>query len=210
MDSANNANVDLLHVDRIAQYEALVKTAKEYNFENNLALLRLYSSFPEHVNIELVSSILLRALTVLPNTDYLLCCALIPERMYSKLAAIVEMAELLERCSFPAFWAASTKHAAILPSDFTAAVRDGFIAGVIEISFQKIPLHLLASQLHLQGKPLEEYATRRGWTIDAAAASVDLPLSESNQALSSRYTKEPITAKPLAPFIKKYNQATDL
>eukprot|EP00300_Choanocystis_sp_HF-7_P037714 c53993_g1_i1.p1 GENE.c53993_g1_i1~~c53993_g1_i1.p1 ORF type:complete len:201 (-),score=7.07 c53993_g1_i1:13-615(-) len=199
-------DVDNFNVEKIGVYESLL--TKGYDFETNLSLLKLYSYFPEHMNIEIVSSILYKSLMVLPNTDFLLCSALIPEKVYNKLSIIFEMADLLERCNFPAFWVMVETNSKNLPKDFSIAIREGFISGVLEISFQKITFKLLSHQLNLKDKQLEEFVKSKGWSTENNNEIAVLPLCDSNQAIGRQ--KEPITSKQLSPFIKKNSLITDL
>lgn len=50
-----------------------------YDLEANLAVLKLYQFNPNSFNIEIVSQILLKALTNLPHTDFILCKCLLNE-----------------------------------------------------------------------------------------------------------------------------------
>merc|ERR1712087_1040243 len=52
-----------------------------YDLDCNLAVLKLYQFHPERNNVMIVAKILAKALMKLPDTDYLLCSYLIPERV---------------------------------------------------------------------------------------------------------------------------------
>jgi hypothetical protein len=50
-----------------------------YNFQANLAVLKLYQFNPQLFKMPIATAILLKALTNLPSTDFQLCRALIQE-----------------------------------------------------------------------------------------------------------------------------------
>jgi translation initiation factor 3 subunit K len=54
-----------------------------YDLEANLAVLKLYQFNPSSFNIDITSQILLKALTNLPNTNFILCKCLLNERQVS-------------------------------------------------------------------------------------------------------------------------------
>lgn len=56
-----------------------------YDLEVCLALLRLYNFDPDTVNVSLLASVLLKALTQLPELDFSLMLHLIPERFQVRI-----------------------------------------------------------------------------------------------------------------------------
>lgn len=99
-----------------------------YDLDENLMLLKLYQFFPEKTNPAIVARVLVKALMQLPETDFLLCTYLIPERVASEapVLPIVELANRLETCQFQAFWAelsASRELVKVAPG-FDDAIRD--------------------------------------------------------------------------------------
>ena len=58
-----------------------------YDLEACLTLLRLYSFSPEHVNVKIISKILIKAMPQLPSPDFALMLHLIPERLQVVLLA---------------------------------------------------------------------------------------------------------------------------
>ena len=70
--------------DIIPALEAYVEAQcaeNTYDLDCNLAVLKLYQFHPERNNVMIVAKILAKALMKLPDTDYLLCSYLIPERV---------------------------------------------------------------------------------------------------------------------------------
>lgn len=50
-----------------------------YDLEANLAVLKLYQFNPNSFNVHITSQILLKALTNLPHTDFILCKCLLSQ-----------------------------------------------------------------------------------------------------------------------------------
>lgn len=70
--------------DSIRPLEEFARS-KEYSLEANLALLKLYQFFPTRANREVIALILVKALTQLPQNDFLLYSYVIPERIVRPL-----------------------------------------------------------------------------------------------------------------------------
>ena len=68
----NPDNIPLL--EEYVQYQI---KEKKYNLDANLALLKLYQFNPNHFQTLVTAHILLKALTNLPHSDFLLCKCLI-------------------------------------------------------------------------------------------------------------------------------------
>lgn len=51
-----------------------------YDLEANLAVLKLYQFTPMSFNVDITTQILLKALTNLPHTDFILCKCLLNEQ----------------------------------------------------------------------------------------------------------------------------------
>ncbi|CAF0752715.1 unnamed protein product [Brachionus calyciflorus] len=98
----NPDNIPIL--EEYVQYQI---NENKYNLDANLALLKLYQFNPNHFQTLVTAHILLKALTNLPHSDFLLCKFLIDHtRMESEglLSKIVDLSDLLERCQFREFW----------------------------------------------------------------------------------------------------------
>ena len=84
------------NIKTLEHYVDLQAREKGYDLEANLALLKLYQFNPTYSNLQVVVQILLKSLTNLPHTDFVLCkCLLSQEVMeepqvnfYSKLGII--------------------------------------------------------------------------------------------------------------------------
>lgn len=80
-----------------------------------MALLKLYQFNPVYTNLEYVSKILLKALTVLPEPDFNLCLCLLSEDITTPstestdayantIPELIELQQLLESANFAEFW----------------------------------------------------------------------------------------------------------
>merc|ERR1719369_953319 len=62
-------------------YVDLQARERGYDLEANLALLKLYQFNPTHTNMAVVVQILLKSLTNLPHTDFVLCKCLLSQEV---------------------------------------------------------------------------------------------------------------------------------
>lgn len=79
----------------------------EYDLEANLAILKLYQFNPNCFQPQVVVNILLKALTNLPHTDFILCKCLIDLQLSDECDSIRQVMALhtqLENCQFKDFW----------------------------------------------------------------------------------------------------------
>jgi translation initiation factor 3 subunit K len=85
IDRYNPDNIPIL--EEYVQYQI---NERQYNLDANLALLKLYQFNPNHFQTLVTAHVLLKALTNLPRSDFLLCKCLIE---YSR----VKLIELFQR-----------------------------------------------------------------------------------------------------------------
>jgi translation initiation factor 3 subunit K len=82
--------------------------AKEntYDLDANLAVLKYYQFNPHAMNLPITHLILLKALTNLPHSDFVLCkYLLLPVQMKDEtVKEIMYIADILEQCDFVKFW----------------------------------------------------------------------------------------------------------
>ena len=93
------------NIKTLEHYIDLQAPEKGYDLEANLALLKLYQFNPTHINIAVVIQILLKSLTNLPHTDFVLCKCLLSQEVQedSQVKTILYLADLLEMCQFKIF-----------------------------------------------------------------------------------------------------------
>ncbi|BHF80570.1 Eukaryotic translation initiation factor 3 subunit K [Sparganum proliferum] len=117
------------HLPLLEKHLAWQIKENEYDFEANLAMLRLYQFNPELFNVDAVRLILLKAVANLPYTDITLCKYLIQtDRFWEALEENPDVAGSI--------------------SDWESSVRS-FIAYVIDTTYQRISKSLLMSLLNI-------------------------------------------------------------
>ena len=114
-----------------------------YDFDANLAILKLYQFYPQTTNMEVVAKILAKALMAIPGTDFLLCTYLISEQIKvdAAVTSLYELANLLEQAEFKSFWSTYPNSAA---APLLAAIPDfeekigEFVTGLLTRSHQSL------------------------------------------------------------------------
>lgn len=109
--------------------------------EANLAVLKLYQFNPHLLNLEVTYTILLKALTNFPHTDFVLCkCLLLPTQMSDdNVREIIYLADILEQCDFTVFWSKVESNPDLFRkiTGFYDSIRK-FVCHVVGITFQTI------------------------------------------------------------------------
>jgi len=140
-----------------------------YNLEANLAVLKLYQFNPTLFKADIVTSILLKALTSLPHTDFVLCkCqidlfSIAEEPDNQNIKALLHVHTLLETCQFKEFWAFINDQRKIWDRviGFEEAIRK-YIAHMIKIAYQRIDKATLLELLDI--KNLQDVIKSNNWT----------------------------------------------
>jgi len=133
---ASLQGIDRYNPDNIPLLEEYVQHQLEdrkYNLDANLALLKLYQFNPNHFQTLSTAHVLLKALTNLPHSDFLLCKCLIDNNRLEDdalLNKVVALSDLLERCLFREFWDLLRKDKQNY-TDVISRVK-GFEDGIIE------------------------------------------------------------------------------
>ena len=77
------------NIKTLEHYVDLQAREKGYDLEANLALLKLYQFNPTYNNLSVVVQILLKALTNLPHTDFVLCKCLLSQELLEDSQVII-------------------------------------------------------------------------------------------------------------------------
>ncbi|XP_014247356.1 eukaryotic translation initiation factor 3 subunit K [Cimex lectularius] len=138
-----------LNLQTFERYVEIQSQENAYHLEANLAVLKLYQ-INQNFNIEIICHILLKALTNLPHTDFILCKYLLNKSLCntSPIKEIIELADLLECCEFQKFWikARSMDELCSRIVGFHDSIRK-FVCHVVGITFQTINKNLLVQLL---------------------------------------------------------------
>ncbi|XP_065845144.1 eukaryotic translation initiation factor 3 subunit K-like [Oscarella lobularis] len=162
IDRYNPDNVDILEAYALEQAKTGV-----YNLKANLAVLKLYQFNPPLFKPEMVSLILLKAITNLPNPDYQLCFSLIHDshQQDESLKVIAELSRLLETCQFQQFWTVLKENPDLTKEieGFEDSIRK-FICHVVSLTWQTIRRETLTKLLgEISDPEVENFAKARGW-----------------------------------------------
>lgn len=121
-----------------------------YDLDANLAVLKFYQFNPHQVNLEVTYLILLKAISNLPHSDFVLCKALLLPSMLKdeKLQKIIDIADILEQCDFALFWSVveSKKDLFENVTGFYDSIRK-FVCHVVSTTFQTIDKAYLSKLL---------------------------------------------------------------
>lgn len=102
--------IERYNPENLTRLELYVEEQAEenhYDLEANLAILKLYQFNPHCFRPDVVVNILLKALTNLPHTDFVICKCLMDMQLAEESESIKEMIalhNLLETCHFKEFW----------------------------------------------------------------------------------------------------------
>jgi len=155
------------NLDQLEEYVRRQAVDNYYDLEANLAVLKLYQFNPKETKKATVTTILLKALTALPNTDFVLCKCLIDSTLLDDdmIAVITSLHNLLETCRFQEFWGELSAKPAIIKgvNGFENSIRK-FICHVIQITYQTIEKNALRSLLGgLADNQLHQWMAQNGW-----------------------------------------------
>ena len=91
-----------MHFKFLEQYVEEQAKENTYDLDANLGVLKFYQFNPLNMNIEITRLILLKALTNLPFSDFVLCkYLLLPSQMRDDVVKeIIYIADILEQCDF--------------------------------------------------------------------------------------------------------------
>ncbi|XP_018572999.1 eukaryotic translation initiation factor 3 subunit K [Anoplophora glabripennis] len=151
----------------LERYVEVQSRENAYDLEANLAVLKLYQFNPLNFNTDITSQILLKALTNLPHTDFILCKCLLNEKQLSEdpINQIVYLADILEQCDFEVFWTRihSLPELTQRITGFVDWIRK-FVCHVVGITYQTIERTHLAQLLgDVDDSTLKLWIKKYGW-----------------------------------------------
>ncbi|XP_060531843.1 eukaryotic translation initiation factor 3 subunit K [Cylas formicarius] len=151
----------------LERYVEIQSRENTYDLEANLAVLKLYQFDPQIFNFDIAGQILMKALTNLPHTDFILCKCLLTEQQLSQepINQIIYLADLLEQCDFQLFWTRVHTIPALTQkiTSFFDSIRK-FVCHVVGITFQTIDRNHLAQLLgDVDDKTLQAWVKKYGW-----------------------------------------------
>ncbi|KAG4088407.1 ARM repeat-containing protein [Neocallimastix lanati (nom. inval.)] len=180
----------------------------QYDSAANLAVLKLYQFNPDQINFKYISSILIKALTALPDPDFNLCLALLNLDICSDptISRLYELQKALEQCRFKDFWSlmadSETRNIVECCVGFENSIRE-FISHTIENLFVTIAKEEISGYLNLGGNELDEYAKNRNWVLNDDVYT--LPVVKENEN-KPKVVKENVNYEQLTQIIGYANE----
>jgi translation initiation factor 3 subunit K len=155
------------NLPKFERYVQLQVSENLYDLEANLAILKLYQFFPNLYKPDILYWILLKAISNLPHTDFVLCrCLLGPVQLEdSNVMRINYLANLLEHCQFKKFWMEKAQDANLISqiSGFDDAIRK-FVCHVVNITYQSVDKAVLKEILgNITDADLKSWVAKNGW-----------------------------------------------
>jgi translation initiation factor 3 subunit K len=104
--TCNSSSYNPVHFPSLEKYVQEQAKENTYDFDANLAVLKFYQFNPQLMKLPITHLILLKALTNLPFSDFVLCkYLLLPSQMCDDtVKEIIYIADILEQCDFVLFW----------------------------------------------------------------------------------------------------------
>jgi len=189
------------HLKVLEEYVEEQARLGSYDLEANLAVLKLYQFNPHLMNLDITIIILLKALTNLPHTDFVLAkCLLLPLQVKEEtVKEIIYLADILERCEFILFWERVEKNPANFCriTGFFDSIRK-FICHVIGGTFQSIKKESLKLLLgDVEEKTLESWMKKYGWKHQGELVFI----TSQDENIKTKSISEKIEFDNLAPLM---------
>lgn len=176
--------------------------AKEntYDLEANLAVLKIYQFNPSLLDLDITYLILLKALTNMPHTDFVLCkCLLLPAQTQDDTVRdIIYLADILEQCDFTLFWSRveATPDLFSKVSSFFDSIRK-YVCHVVGITFQSIEKQYLCRLLDVSNATLNVWIKKYGWKDQGNLVYI----SSQEENIKTKNITEKIEFENLAPLM---------
>ncbi|KAK6183562.1 hypothetical protein SNE40_011019 [Patella caerulea] len=166
--------IDRYNPENLATLERYVEMqVKEntYDLEASLAVLKLYQFNPSYFQTQITSLILLKALTNLPHTDFILCKCLIDTAKLEEeqLKGVIKIADMLEMCQFKDFWDYVREEEDLISGvlGFEDSIRK-FICHVVSATFQTVEKSYLQEVLGgINDLQINQWISKYGWSVQA-------------------------------------------
>jgi len=190
------------NIKTLEHYVDLQAREKAYDLEANLALLKLYQFNPTYSNLEVVMQILLKSLTNLPHTDFVLCKCLLSQEVLEdpQITQILYLADLLEMCQFKVFWESIHAQADLIKTvaGFEDSIRR-FVCHVISITYQTIEDKVVGELLGLvQEDAVQFWMEQYGWK---GADGGFVTVSNQEEIIKTRNITENIDIESVASIM---------
>ncbi|CAL4193839.1 unnamed protein product [Meganyctiphanes norvegica] len=182
------------NVSTLERYLELQARENTYDLEANLALLKLYQFNPTAYQNSVACMILMKALTNLPHTDFVLCkCLLGQDQMeHEDIKRIMYLHDLLEMCQFRAFWAQKHEYANLTTpiKDFSESIRK-YVCHVVSITYQHIEKSTMCLLLGgIDVSALSVWVQKYGWKETEGDAGYILVANQEETVKTKNITEK--------------------
>jgi len=200
LDRYNPANLKALEEQVGVQCQS-----GSYDLNANLSALKLYQFFPAHTNVEIISKILLKALTRFPDSDFTLCLSLLNEQNLNEepIKKVLALSDALETANFVQIWTLLKESGDLIApvTGFVDSIRK-CISTTIAITHQTILVTHLQKYFNADDTLIKQLVQSLGWTMEGEI--VKIPLNTENQARPHLY-QENIKFEQLTKIIAHSN-----
>ncbi|XP_015781558.1 eukaryotic translation initiation factor 3 subunit K [Tetranychus urticae] len=193
--------------NNIAQLEEYVEAQIKDNFydlEANLAILKLYQFNPLSFKANICEDILIKALTNMPHTDFVLCkCLIDPSNLELDLIKhLCGVHHLLETCAFTDFWILVDKSSKMFShvTGFYDAIRK-YICYILKITYQNIDKPTIKKLLNVNDSQLDGWMKQNGWK-ETKPGVIFIANQETN--IKTKNITETIDFEAVAPVLASY------
>ncbi|KAI9599076.1 armadillo-type protein [Syncephalis fuscata] len=147
----------------------------------NLALLKLYQLYADALKLDVVSTVLTKALVMSPEPDFNLCLYLLNDTVIAdeKVSRLISLQQLVTESRYVEAWAELKNDE--LYREAVSGVPD------FDMALKQLIASVITSQLNMSGEELDEFINLQGWEINGSTVSI--PVNDSNEAKSSVLTE---------------------
>merc|ERR1711976_1039966 len=191
------------NIPTLERYVEVQSRENGYDLEANLALLKLYQFNPTCFQTATVCQILMKALTNLPHSDFVLCKCLLSQENLEEPAVkqIQYLHDLLETAQFKVFWQKLHQLSPDLVrcvSGFEDSIRK-FVCHVISITYQNIQEETLCELLGLVDETIvNQWIAKNGWKSDNEKGSPYVLITNQEESIKTKKITEKIDLESVA------------
>ncbi|CAD5122949.1 DgyrCDS11344 [Dimorphilus gyrociliatus] len=190
------------NLQTLEKYVNIQAEENTYDLEANLAVLKLYQFNPSNFSLPICCTILLKALTNLPHSDFTLCkCLIHHDNMADKsIEKILYLSQLLETCEFKQVWPELEDVQDLISSitGFEDSIRK-FVCHAVNITFQTIPKRELSELLgSLSDADLAKWIKKYNWSEQADGY---ISIGSQDDVIKTKNITEKITFESVATIM---------
>ncbi|ESO87700.1 hypothetical protein LOTGIDRAFT_194136 [Lottia gigantea] len=197
--------IDRYNPENLATLERYVEMQvreNTYDLEANLAILKLYQFNPSYFQTHITCFILLKALTNLPHTDFILCKCLIDTIHLEdeQIKRVMKVADNLEMCQFIELWKYVSIESDIITGivGFEDSIRK-FICHVVSATFQTVEKNYLQQLLGgVNDIQLSQWINKYGWSLQSNGVVF---VNSQDDAVKTKNIREKITFDSVAAIM---------